>query len=81
MIKDREYEYSGTITYFCEHMVITHQAWVTLDDLYELQDAEEFLLIQADNFINDYYGFVPSKFATVDIEISWSYYPKDIGGE
>lgn len=81
MTKDREYEYSGTITYFCEHMVITHQAWVTLDDLYELEDAEEFLLIQADNFINDYYGFVPSKFATVDIEISWSYYPKDIGGE
>lgn len=81
MIKDREYEYSGTITYFCEHMVITHQAWVSLDDLYELEDAEEFLLIQADNFINDYYGFVPSKFATVDIEISWSYYPKDIGGE
>lgn len=79
-VKEKEYEYGATVTYICEHMVINHEAWVTLDDLYELEDAEEFLLIQADDFINDHYGFIPSKFATIDIEILWSSWPKDIGG-
>lgn len=78
MTKEKEYEYGAGITYICEHMTINHEAWVALDQLYELEDAEEFLLIQADDFIKDFYGFVPSEFAVVDIEILWSFWPDEL---
>lgn len=76
----REYEYGAGVTYICEFMSINHHAWVTLDDLYSLDEAEQLLLDQADDFINDHYGFLPSKFATVDIEILWSAWPSELDG-
>jgi hypothetical protein len=75
---EKTYEYSADILYICEYMTINHYAWVTLDELHDLEDAEPLLVDQADDFINDHYGFVPSKFATVDIQISWSHWPEEL---
>ena len=75
----REYEYSAGVQFICEHMAVYHDAWLVTHEYFDLDQAESLIIDQADDFLNDYYGFSIKKLATVDIEVLWNNYPEDEG--